>query len=120
MSERPSIVVLTPLKNDAWILRRFLDVTSVFADLIIVADQGSTDGGLEICREFEKVIVIDNSSSDYDEASRQEMLIATVRSLVPLPRRPMAPDSNDSRTAPPLASPDRHRATATAPGPPVA
>lgn len=116
MSERPSIVVLTPLKNDAWILRRFLEVTSVFADLIIVADQGSTDGGLEICREFEKIVVIDNSSSDYDEASRQQMLIAAARRLVPLPRILMALDSDEVLTADSMDSHDWQRMLSAAPG----
>jgi hypothetical protein len=116
MSERPAIVVLTPLKNDAWILRRFLEVTSVFADLIIVADQGSTDGGLEICREFEKVTVIDNSASDYDEASRQELLIATARQLVPLPRILMALDSDEVLTADSMGSSGWQRMLAAPPG----
>src|SRR5713226_5902786 len=116
MTERPSIVVLTPLKNDAWILRRFLEVTSVFADLIIVADQGSTDGGLEICSEFEKVTVIDNSASDYDEATRQELLIATARRLVPLPRILMALDSDEILTAGSIGSSDWQRMLAAPPG----
>ena len=81
-----AVVVLTPLKNDAWILRRFLEVASVFADRIIIADEGSTDGGREICAEFEKVTVIDNASSGYDEAARQQLLIRTARELVPMPR----------------------------------
>jgi hypothetical protein len=103
---RPSIVVLTPLKNDAWILRRFLEVTSVFADLIIVADQGSTDGGLEICGEFKKVTVIDNSASDYDEASRQTLLITTARKLVPLPRILIALDADEILSANSMESRD--------------
>lgn len=116
MSEQPSIVVLTPLKNDAWILRRFLEVTSIFADFIIVADQGSTDGGLEICREFEKVMVIDNSASEYDEASRQELLIATARRLVPLPRILMALDSDEILTADSMGSSDWQRMLTAPPG----
>jgi glycosyltransferase involved in cell wall biosynthesis len=105
MRSRPSIVVLTPLKNDAWILRRFLEVTSIFADLIIVADQGSTDGGLEICAGFEKVRVIENPASDYDEASRQDLLIATARRLVPLPRILIALDSDEILSADSMAAP---------------
>jgi glycosyltransferase involved in cell wall biosynthesis len=95
MTARPAIVVLTPLKNDAWILRRFLEVTSVFADRIVIADQGSTDGGLEICREFPKVILVDNSDRHYDEASRQQLLIAAGRGAAPLPRILMALDTDE-------------------------
>lgn len=92
---KPAIVVMTPLKNDAWILRRFLEVTSTFADHILIADQGSTDGGLEICAQFPKVTVLDNSASDYDEASRQQMLIAAARERFPLPRILLALDSDE-------------------------
>jgi hypothetical protein len=83
---KPMVVVLTPLRNDAWILRRFLEVTSVFADRILIADQGSTDGGREICAEFPKVTVIENPWSDYDEGERQQLLIRAARELVPMPR----------------------------------
>jgi hypothetical protein len=116
MNRKPSIVVLTPLKNDAWILRRFLEVTSVFADLILIADQGSTDGGLEICREFEKVTLIDNSASDYNEASRQKLLIETARRLVPMPRILLALDTDEILTADSMASDDWQTMLAAAPG----
>jgi hypothetical protein len=116
MTARPSIVVLTPLKNDAWILRRFLEVTSCFADLILVADQGSTDGGLEMCAEFSKVRVLDNSASDYDEASRQQLLIRTARELVPLPRILMALDSDEILTADSMSAPGWQRMLDAAPG----
>lgn len=111
-----SIVVLTPLKNDAWIMRRFLEVTTQFADRIIVADQGSTDGGIAICREFDKVTLIDNSSSDYDEASRQMMLIAEARRLVPMPRLLMALDSDEIVAADAPQSDGWQRMLAASPG----
>ena len=95
MRDSTSVVVLTPLKNDAWILRRFLEVTSIFADRILIADQGSTDGGLETCREFSKVTVLDNSSSEYDEASRQQLLLRAAREMVPMPRLLLALDCDE-------------------------
>lgn len=104
MSERPAIVVLTPLKNDAWILRRFLEVTSIFADRIVIADQGSTDGSLEICAAFEKVTVIENESPGYDEAARQQLLIRAARELVPLPRILLALDADEILAADAMAS----------------
>ncbi len=116
MPQRPAIVVLTPLKNDAWILRRFLEVTSVFADHILIADQGSTDGGREMCREFDKVTVLDNSASDYDEASRQQMLIAAARELVPLPRLLLALDSDEIVAADAPGTPGWQQMLSAAPG----
>lgn len=116
MSEQPAIVVLTPLKNDAWILRRFLQVTSAFADRIIIADQGSTDGGPAICRDFDTVTLIDNSASDYDEASRQELLIATARRLVPMPRILIALDTDEILTATSVGSAGWRTMLAASPG----
>ncbi len=73
------IVVLTPVKNDAWILERFLRVTSEFADAIIVADQRSTDGSGEIAGRFQRVLLIENDEGDFDNASRQLLLIERAR-----------------------------------------
>lgn len=78
----PKVVVVTPIKNESWILERFLSVTSQFADHIIVADQDSTDNSLQICREYPKVTVIRNDSGQYDEASRQILLIRAAREKI--------------------------------------
>src|SRR5689334_16635952 len=45
----PRVVVVTPVRNEAWILDRFLAVASRFAERIIVADQRSTDDSRAIC-----------------------------------------------------------------------
>jgi Glycosyl transferase family 2 len=116
MSMRPSIIVLTPLKNDAWILRRFLEVGSAFADRILIADQGSTDGGPDICRQFGKVTVIDNSNRQYDEASRQNLLIDAARALLPLPRILIALDADEILAANAMSSPDWQRMLGASPG----
>ena len=49
-SQRPTVIVICAVRNEAWILPRFLAVASHIADHIIVADQGSTDGSRDICR----------------------------------------------------------------------
>lgn len=112
----PRIVVLTPLKNDAWILPLFLKVTSVFADRIIIADQGSTDGGPQLCERFPKVTVIDNSDSDYDEASRQRLLIAAARKMVPMPRLLVALDADEILAADAMGSSGWQKMLSAAPG----
>jgi len=116
VAKRPQVITLTPLKNDAWILPRFLEVTSRFSDLIIVADEGSTDGGLEILRRFPKVTVIDNSRGDYDEAARQNLLIAKAREAVPLPRIMVALDADEILAANALQSPGWQAMLRAAPG----
>lgn len=81
------IIVLTPIKNELWILYQFLSTTSLFADCIIVADQNSTDGSREVYKEFPKVYLIENTSQEYDEAQRQMLLINTARHLFPNDKR---------------------------------
>lgn len=94
-----SIIVVTPIKNESWILRRFLAVCSSFADMIVVADQHSTDNSREICREFGKVRLVDNASDQYDEASRQRLLLETARRIVPGERFILALDADEILTA---------------------
>ena len=101
---RPRVVVLAPLHNDAWILRRFLEVTSVFADRIVLANSGAAYGSLTICEEFEKVEVVDDPSEEYDEGARQELLIRTARELVPLPRILIALDTDEILAANAMAT----------------
>ncbi|MFX4883847.1 glycosyltransferase family 2 protein, partial [Acinetobacter baumannii] len=74
------IIVLTPIKNEAWILKTFLEVTSFFADHIIIADQGSTDESRDIALSFEKVILIPNNDTRFNEVTRQQLLINYCRS----------------------------------------
>ena len=76
---RPRLICLTPVKNEAWILARFLEATSLWADEIIVADQLSEDGSREIARQFPKVRLIENNCPTYDESERQALLIAAAR-----------------------------------------
>jgi glycosyltransferase involved in cell wall biosynthesis len=85
MEER--IIVLTPVKNEGWILERFLTATSLFADHIIIADQASTDESVAICQKFPKVTVIRNDSNSYNEESRQQLLIDTARNMFPTAKR---------------------------------
>jgi glycosyltransferase involved in cell wall biosynthesis len=99
------IVVLTPVKNEEWILEQFLSVTSQFADLIIVADQGSTDDSRSICSKFSKVHLIRNESESYDEAGRQQLLIQTARQLVDGQRILLALDADELLAADSLNSP---------------
>ncbi|QLE56089.1 glycosyltransferase family 2 protein [Nostoc sp. TCL26-01] len=91
----PKIVVITPVKNEAWILDRFLAVTSQFADYIIIADQNSTDGSQEICKKYPKVILIENKSEKFNEAERQLLLIRTARDLIPEHKILLALDADE-------------------------
>lgn len=81
MKTDSKIIVLTPIKNESWILKQFLTITSLFADHIIIADQGSTDESKFICSQFEKVHLINNEVTKFNESGRQVLLIEMARSL---------------------------------------
>ena len=63
----PIRVVITPVRNEAWVLDAFLTCTSSWADYIILADQHSDDGTREIAAKYEKVILIDNPTQEWYE-----------------------------------------------------
>ena len=65
--DRPKIIVVTPVRNEAWVLDAFLTCTSSWADYIILADQHSDDGTREIAQKYEKVILIDNPTEEWYE-----------------------------------------------------
>lgn len=75
------IICLTPVKNEAWILETFLKATSIWADHIIIADQNSTDGSIEIAQQFSKVKLIHNNSLEFNEPERQKLLINEARKI---------------------------------------
>ena len=81
MKTERKIIILTPVKNEAWILPLFCKSASLWADNIIIADQGSTDGSREIAQTFQKVVLIDNSSTDLDENYRDKILIEKAREI---------------------------------------
>ncbi len=110
------LVVLTPVKNEAWILDRFLAVTSRVADLIVVADQGSTDDSRDICRTFPKVHLLDNPSPEYDEAQRQTLLLRTARELVLGEKILLALDADELIAADAFGSPGWQAMLQAAPG----
>lgn len=73
--ERPKIIVVTPVRNEAWVLDAFLNCTSSWADYIILADQHSDDGTREIAQKYEKVILIDNPTDEwYENICRARLL----------------------------------------------
>lgn len=78
---KPKLICLTPVKNEAWCLDVFLKAASLWADHIIIADQGSTDGSREIAKSYPKVILIDNLDEGLHETNRQRLLFAEARKI---------------------------------------
>lgn len=80
MDNSAKIICLTPVKNESWILKNFLQCASLWADIIIIADQKSTDNSKEIALSFPKVRLIDNIYP-FDEGKRQKILIDESRKI---------------------------------------
>jgi glycosyltransferase involved in cell wall biosynthesis len=114
--DRPLVFCLTPVRNEAWILERFLACASLWADRIIIADQGSTDGSRAIAQAFPKVTLLDNSSSqEWSEPVRQQMLLAEAR-RTPGPKILFALDADEFLTANFLTSREWDTALSAPPG----
>ena len=103
---KPIQIVMTPTRNEAWMIRAFLECNGLWADYIIIADQMSTDGTREIIAEYVRpndgmsrdeslneshelndgshraeVIMIDNTNPEFNEAERQAMLVEKAREV---------------------------------------
>ncbi|MCR5645465.1 MAG: glycosyltransferase family 2 protein [Bacteroidales bacterium] len=73
--EKPKIIVITPVRNEAWVLDAFLTCTSSWADHIILADHHSEDDTRTIALRYEKVILIDNPTFEWYEAECRARLL---------------------------------------------
>lgn len=111
----PVFICVTPIKNEAWILERFLRCASQWADHIIVADQNSEDGSQEIACGFPKVTLLQNSSPVYDEGARQTLLLEAAR-RIPGRRIIIALDADEMLTANWADSPEWEQISKAAPG----
>jgi glycosyltransferase involved in cell wall biosynthesis len=90
-----TLVCLTPVRNEAWILERFLRAASSWADLIVVLDQGSSDGSLEIAERFPKVALTKYPQATFDEPARRAMLVELGRAAAPGPRILVSLDADE-------------------------
>ena len=91
------VICVTPVRNEAWILERFLTSASLWADRIVVADQGSEDASRDIALRFPKVTLLENPSDRYDEVARQRLLIDEARAT-PGRRLIVALDADEALT----------------------
>jgi len=74
-------ICLTPTRNESWIIKRFLAAARLWADHIVVADQGSTDGTFQELLRTPGVHAVVNASPVFDEPHRQRLLIENARRI---------------------------------------
>ena len=106
---------MTPTRNENWILGKFLAAANRWADHIIVADQGSTDGTLEQLYAAPTVSVVHNNSATYDERHRQCLLINRAREIEG-PRVLIALDADEALSANAPDSPEWAKIESAEPG----
>jgi hypothetical protein len=104
-TDTAEVVCVTPVRNEAWILERFLRSAELWADRIVVADQGSSDGSREIAAGFSKVTLLDNHVPAYDEGARQRLLLSGAR-RIPGRRVIVALDADEILSADFAATPE--------------
>lgn len=112
---KPNIICLTPVKNEAWILERFLKCASLWADHIIIADQSSSDSSREIAQKFSKVSLINNPNNELNQGIHQQLLIDAARKF-PGPRILVALDADEMLTSNFLESPEWKTIVQSPPG----
>src|SRR5262249_24949803 len=74
-----TIIANVPVRNEAWILELCLAALDRIADVIIVADQQSSDETPTICAKFAKVVRLENPGQSYDEQARYQLLLSASR-----------------------------------------
>lgn len=116
-SSLPSLarICLTPTRNESWIIDRFLAAARSWADHVIVADQGSTDGTLATLHAEAGVEVVTNDSPGYDESYRQRLLLNQAR-RIPGKRILLGLDADEALSANCKDSPEWEKIAAAAPG----
>jgi hypothetical protein len=79
VNDDTTLICVTPTRNEAWIIKQFLAAARTWADHIIVADQGSTDGTLWRLQDTQGLETVINDSPVYNEAYRQKILLECAR-----------------------------------------
>lgn len=102
---KTNVICLLPVKNESWILERFLDSASKWADKIIVLDHNSADGCQQIAEKFEKVKLIRHPSASFDEGLRRKLLWDEARKI-PGKRLVFSIDADEMLSANWVDSPD--------------
>lgn len=80
--ERPLLIVVSIVRNEAWVLDAFLSASSLWADKIIIADQMSADGSREIYKRYPKVHVIDNDMPNMHQAAARRLVLDETKRIL--------------------------------------
>lgn len=110
-----SRICLTPTRNESWIIAKFLAAAKTWADHVIVADQGSSDGTFQVAQDTEKVHAVINESTTFDEVYRQRLLLDGARAI-PGKRLLIALDADEALSSNCLNSTEWDQLSSAEPG----
>jgi hypothetical protein len=106
---------MTPTRNEAWTLPRFLATSERWAHDIVIADQRSDDGTRDLARKNRKVTLVDNPEEGYDEGLRRRTLLEGARTLDG-PRVVLAVDADEALSANAVGSHEWGKILGASPG----
>jgi hypothetical protein len=69
------------MKNEAWILDKFLSCTSLWADHIILLDQQSEDDSVKIAKQHQKVNILQNDQKEFNDFNHWNVLLNEARKI---------------------------------------
>jgi hypothetical protein len=98
---RPTIICLTPLRDERWALDRFVATTLKWADKLIIVDQGSTDGSSEYLATVDDrrvTVLSDTPQRSYDQPRIRSRLLEEARRTAG-PRLLFSLDADECLTA---------------------
>jgi Glycosyl transferase family 2 len=75
------VIICAPVRNELHNLSRILPAWSLYADHIVVADQGSWDGTRELLAAHPKVTLLDNRDIEFHERNRILLLLDKARAI---------------------------------------
>jgi glycosyltransferase involved in cell wall biosynthesis len=106
---------MTPVRNEAWTLDRFLQCAETWADHIVLADQCSTDETRALASKYSKVVVVDNPGTEFNDGERHRLVLEAAR-RIPGPRLILAVDADEALSADVLDSPHWEQVLKAPPG----
>lgn len=112
---KTKVICILPVKNEAWILKHFIEAALSWADIIIIGDHNSTDGSADIARQYDRVKVISLQNPSFDAGDRRKILFEEARKI-PGKRLIFAIDADEMLSANWADSPDWGRMLNARPG----
>ena len=78
---KTKVICLLPVKNEAWILKHFIEAALAWADILIIGDHNSTDDSASIARQYDRVKLITLSNPAFDAGERRRKLLEEARKI---------------------------------------